>query len=146
MQEPVPQVEAEMALLLRLADRNRRSPLLDNTLERSAYLVLQILENRQPANISAIADALRLDASTVTRQVVAMETAALVERQRDPADGRGTLVVATPHGLAELASTRRARTELYGRVLARWSADERHELATLLHRFNSDLDSYARGR
>ncbi len=144
MDETTGAIESEMAMLLRLADRNRRSPALESTLDRSAYLVLSVLEQHQVANISTIAEALRLDASTVTRQVVAMEAAALVERRRDPADGRGTLVVATPHGIAQLAATREVRSAVYADVVADWSPADRGTLAALLHRLNADLDRYAR--
>ncbi len=144
MDETTGAIESEMAMLLRLADRNRRSPALESTLDRSAYLVLSVLEQHQVANISTIAEALRLDASTVTRQVVTMEAAALVERRRDPADGRGTLVVATPHGIAQLAATREVRSAVYADVVADWSPADRGTLAALLHRLNADLDRYAR--
>ena len=144
MDETTGAIESEMAMLLRLADRNRRSPALESTLDRSAYLVLSVLGQQRVANISTIAEALRLDASTVTRQVVAMEAAALVERRRDPADGRGTLVVATPHGIAQLAATREVRSAVYADVVADWSPADRGTLAALLHRLNVDLDRYAR--
>ena len=144
MDETTGAIESEMAMLLRLADRNRRSPALEPTLERSAYLVLTVLEQQPVANISTIAEALRLDASTVTRQVVAMEAATLVKRRRDPADGRGTLVVATPHGVAQLAATREVRSAVYADVLADWTFGDRQALAALLHRLNLDLDRYAR--
>ena len=144
MDETTGAIESEMAMLLRLADRNRRSPALESTLDRSAYLVLSVLEQHQVANISTIAEALRLDASTVTRQVVTMEAAALVERRRDPADGRGTLVVATPRGIAQLAATREVRSAVYADVVADWSPADRGTLAALLHRLNADLDRYAR--
>lgn len=143
MDETTGAIEREMAMLLRLADRSRRTPALEPTLERSAYLVLSVLEQQPVANISTIAEVLRLDASTVTRQVVAMESAALVERRRDPADGRGTLVVATPRGIAELAATREVRSAVYGDVLADWTPADRTALASLLHRLNADLDAYA---
>ena len=144
MDETTSAIESEMAMLLRLADRNRRSPALESTLDRSAYLVLSVLEQQRVANISTIAEALRLDASTVTRQVVAMEAAALVERRRDPADGRGTLVVATPHGITQLAATREVRSAVYADVLADWAFADREALGALLHRLNDDLDRYAR--
>ena len=98
--DAVTEVEAQVALLLRLADRNRRrSDRLTGTLERSAYLVLRLLDTTGPVGINEIADHLRLDASTVTRQVLAMEAAGLVTRERDPQDGRRAVVTETPAGV-----------------------------------------------
>jgi DNA-binding MarR family transcriptional regulator len=133
-------VAQEVAMLLRLADRQRRSAEVEGTLERSAYLVLQILAAEGAATITTIADRLRLDGSTVTRQVVAMEKAGLVIRGRDPHDGRATRVEATDHGRAELERTHRSRADLYRTVLTGWSDDDREGLASALARLNEAMD------
>lgn len=138
-------VELQVALLLRLADHNRRSnPTLDGTLERSAYLALRHLAANGPSGINDIADHLRLDASTVTRQVLAMESAGLVTRERDEHDGRRAVITATPDGHTALAATRAARATVYGELLAEWPSADRRQLAALLERLNDALDSRAR--
>ncbi|WP_426594521.1 MarR family winged helix-turn-helix transcriptional regulator [Cellulomonas sp. McL0617] len=142
--DAVTEIEAQVALLLRLADRNRRaSDRLNVTLERSAYLVLRLLDTTGPVGINAIADHLRLDASTITRQVLAMEAAGLVTRERDPRDGRRAVVTETPAGVEALARTRVARAEVYNDVLTGWSTTDRELLAHLLTRLNDDLDAHA---
>ena len=139
----VARIETEVALMLRLADRNRRrSRLLDGALERSAYLALRHLESHGPSTITRIADELRLDGSTVTRQVLAMEEAGHVCRGKDPHDGRHQVISATPEGLEALARTRHARAAVYREVLARWSDDDLATLAEMLHRFNVDMDAH----
>lgn len=141
--EVVGRIETEVALLLRLSDRSRRrSRLMDGALERSAYLALRLLESHGPSTITQIADELRLDGSTVTRQVVAMEEAGHVCRERDPRDGRHQVISATPKGLEALAYTRAARSTVYGEVLHSWSEHDRAALAQLLRRLNADLDSH----
>jgi DNA-binding MarR family transcriptional regulator len=137
------EVETQVALLLRLADRNRRTTRLAATLERSAYLALRLLDTTGPAGINEIADHLRLDASTVTRQVLAMEAAGFVTRERDAHDGRRAVVTMTPAGTTALAETRAARADVYADILADWSPDDRRQLATLLTRLNDDLDAHA---
>lgn len=137
-------VERQVALLLRRADRNRRASTLAHTLERSAYLVLDLLAQHGPANVNALAERLRLDGSTVTRQLLAMERDGHVARRRDPHDGRATLVEPTPEGLEELARTRAARAAVYATVLADWSPDERAQLAAMLTRLNEDMDRLTR--
>ncbi len=142
MDDPIQDVELQIALLLRLADRNRRrTARLDGTLERSAYLALRQLAAHGPCGINEIADHLRLDASTVTRQVLAMEAAGHVTRERDDRDGRRAVVTMTDAGAAALAHTRQARAEVYDELLDDWSPDDRRTLAALLTRLNGDLDT-----
>lgn len=138
-------VEAQVAMLLRLSERTRRSASRrQGELERSAYLVLGVLAADGPASVNAIADALRLDPSTVTRQVLAMEQAGHVTRTADAADGRVTVVGATEEGLAALTRTREIRARLYGEILGAWSDADRADLARLLTRLNADVDTWGR--
>lgn len=125
------EIERHVALLVRLAD----PPLPDDAappLERSAYLILGWLRENGAANISRLADELRLDGSTMTRQVIAMERAGLVRRGRDPRDGRVTVVASTAQGRAQLARMRELRREGFARVLAAWSAAELSALSEQL--------------
>jgi len=142
MDPAIADVERQVALLLRLADRNRRrSRRLEGTLERSAYLALGRLVEGGPAGINEIADHLRLDASTVTRQVLQMEAAGYVCRSRDDNDGRRSVIDATPEGCAALEATRRARAEVYAEVLEDWRSDDLRTLAASLTRLNASLDA-----
>jgi DNA-binding MarR family transcriptional regulator len=134
-------IEQQVALLLRLADRNRRrSSRLDGTLERSAYLALSRLAADGPLSVNEIADHLRLDASTVTRQVLAMESAGYVTRERDENDGRRVVITMTPEGAAALQATSTARHDVYREIVAGWDAVDRRELGRLLTRLNAALD------
>lgn len=145
MDDAVRTIEAQVAMLLRLSDRTRRSATRrSGELERSAYLVLGVLVEGGAASVNAIADALRLDPSTVTRQVLAMEQAGHVTRGTDPADGRVTVVAATPEGVAALGRTRDERARLYGEILATWTDGDRADLARLLTRLNADVDAWGR--
>lgn len=148
MQQPddaVRTIEAQVAMLLRLSDRTRRSASrARGELERSAYLVLGVLAADGSTSVNAIADALRLDPSTVTRQVLAMEQAGHVLRSTHPGDGRVTLVEPTDAGLAALAETRDVRARLYGEILEAWPAGDRADLARLLTRLNADVDTWGR--
>ncbi len=142
MDPAIADVERQVALLLRLADRNRRrSRRLEGTLERSAYLALGRLIDQGPAGINEIADHLRLDASTVTRQVLQMEAAGYVSRGRDEADGRRSVIAATTTGIAAWEATRRARADVYAEVLSAWEPDDLQVLARSLTRLNASLDA-----
>ena len=88
-------IETQVAILMRLGEASRRATGLKphRALDRAAYVILRYLQQDGPQNVSALADRLNLDGSTVTRQVTALQHDGLVERQRDPNDGRGTLAV-----------------------------------------------------
>jgi DNA-binding MarR family transcriptional regulator len=139
-------IETQVAMLMRLGEATRRATDLKphRALDRSAYVILRHLEAAGPLNVSALADRLNLDGSTVTRQVTALENDALVERRRDPNDGRGTVIAATSRGLEQMEAVRMARRGVYDRVLRTWGDDERAALATTLSRFNESLEQYMR--
>jgi DNA-binding MarR family transcriptional regulator len=140
-------IETEVTRLMRRAESTRRAtPVAPHrALDRAAYAILRHLHGAGPQNVSALAAALHLDGSTVTRQVAAMQRAGLVARETDPRDGRGTVVSATATGLARMTAVRRARQELYQRILAGWSDADRTHLATLLRRLNEAIDAYTLG-
>lgn len=138
-------IEAEVAMLLRLSERSRRSSARrQGEIDRSAYLVLGVLTAEGPCSVNAIADALRLDPSTVTRQVLAMERAGQVSRSADTADRRVTVVSPTDAGREALARSREIRAGIYGEILSSWTPQERATLAAGLHRLNVDLDDWGR--
>jgi DNA-binding MarR family transcriptional regulator len=139
-------IETEIALLVRRGEASRRAiPMAPHrALDRASYLILRHLDLTGPQNISALAAALHLDGSTVTRQVSALVRDGLVSRERDPLDGRGAVVAATPTGLSRMSAVRKAREELYARMLAEWSEEDRRALATLMQRLNHAIDEYAR--
>jgi DNA-binding MarR family transcriptional regulator len=142
---PLSRVELQLALLLRRAERTGavragHAP----ALERSGYLLLQVLGTAGPLGINALAERQGLDASTVTRQVVSLEKAGFARRNRDPHDGRAVQVEATPSGAAQLERERTRRSAMYDEILADWSPAERALLAGLLERLNQDLDAFRR--
>src|SRR5512144_2652337 len=122
-------IETQMALLMRLGEATRRSTggPAHRALGRAAYVILRQLEKDGPLNVSVLAAALNLDGSTVTRQVTALQNDGLIERRRDPSDGRGTVVAATPRGLEQVEAVRQARKVVYGAVLKDYTEDEKSE-------------------
>jgi len=141
-------IETQMALLMRLGEATRRSTggPAHRALDRAAYVILRQLEKDGPLNVSVLAAALNLDGSTVTRQVTALQQDELIERHRDPKDGRGTVIAATPLGLRQVEAVRQARREVYGAVLKDYSDAERRELALVLVRFTEALAEHMRSR
>ena len=72
----------------------------------------------------------------LTRLVQRMEAAGLVQRRRDPADGRGTLLTITPAGRTLIAPGNAAYEEAIGQEVEPYlTAEEAAALAGLLERF-----------
>lgn len=65
------------------------------------YLVMLVLwESEEPLSVTTLGQRLRLDSGTLTPLLKRLETAGLVQRDRDPADERRVLVSLTADGRA----------------------------------------------
>lgn len=64
------------------------------------YIVLLVLIERGECTVNGIADALKLDAATVTPLLKRLAEAGFITRERNPADERVVLVRLTPQGIA----------------------------------------------
>ncbi|HET6533012.1 MAG TPA: MarR family transcriptional regulator [Actinoplanes sp.] len=139
-------IETQVAMLVRLGEATRRSTGREphRALDRSAYVILRHLQAAGPQNISALADRLNLDGSTVTRQVTALERDGLAQRRADPRDGRGTVIEPTELGLTQVDAVAEARRAVYDRLLHDWSAADRQQLAEVLRHFNESAEAYVR--
>lgn len=109
-------------------------------IEWSAYAVLFHLVTEGPQRVKALAERLHADPSTVSRQASALVDLGLVVRDADPADGRAALLTAAPCGHALYETMRSHRSQQFELILADWSAADKHALATLLARLNTDLE------
>lgn len=96
---------------------------------------------RSPRRGSDLVPILGLDQSTISRRTAALCEAGLVEKVRDPNDGRAHLLRPTPAGptLVERERARRVRT--LTDALGTWSDTDRGDLARLLNQLNSTLDA-----
>lgn len=99
-------------------------------LPAASRAVLQHLTLTGPVRIGELAPHLDRAQSVVSDIVSHLERDGLVERQRDPADARRTLVWLSPTGLARVDQEREVlSSDLLARAMARMSADD---LASLL--------------
>ena len=110
--------------------------------EGSAYPLLGSLVFDGPRRMTALAEAVHSDPSTVSRQISSLVTNGLVERQADPVDGRACLLAATAQGHELFDELRRKRTEHLAALLSEWDRDDRLRLVELFGRLNSDIESY----
>ena len=130
-------IEQELTLLVRAAEAARRHRTYP--MEPAQYLHMRTLMAEGPQTIASLAARLRLDSSTVTRQVAAMESAGFVIRTPHPSDSRSHLIAPTGVGRARTEEMRIGREERIGRIVADWSEEDRHALARLMGSFSRGL-------
>ena len=86
------------------------------------------------ARMHEIAEGLQIDASTATRAVDRLAARALVDRGRDPADGRFTRVTLTAEGRRIHDALRARRLAFVSAILDRFDTGDRARLVELLPR------------
>lgn len=123
-----------LARVLEAAKRKRAYPL-----ERAEFIILRRLAEVGPQNVGALARALLLDDSTMTRQVASLEEKKLAERRPDPADRRAGLIAVTPAGERAMREMRDLRAARISGYVAGWTEAERRTLGNLLARLNATL-------
>jgi DNA-binding MarR family transcriptional regulator len=112
------------------------------SVERGALPVMRYVHHHQPIRLSAVAEGLGVDQSTVSRHVARLEAAGLVARRPDPEDGRGSLLEITEEGVEAHRAIHRARRSMLAEVLAAWSHEDRVQLASSLRRLAHDFVAY----
>jgi DNA-binding MarR family transcriptional regulator len=137
--EPATAEEAVMVTLVRLG-RRMRQRLPGEDLEFAAIVLMKALLQRGALRLSSLAESLDLDASTVSRQVRQLEDRGLLERTRDPDDGRASRVSLTEQGKERLVAGAERRRALVGSLLEDWPPEDREHLRHLLTRLLSTLD------
>ena len=132
-------IELELAKLVRhLETFGRRSSLYVRE-DRAGYLAMRVLEDLGPLSTNALAQALHLDASTVTRQIAPLERGGLIERRRDPDDGRSSSIALTAEGRRCMSDVRQERRRCIETLVSEWDAADQVGLAAALARLNSSL-------
>ena len=127
-----------MSLMMALGRQLRqRQP--GDVVDYSAFPILKLLSHQGPMRLSALASALGLDASTVSRHARQLEDRGLLVRTGDPDDGRASRVALSAQGDACLARGFETRRLLLTHALDGWSDEERETLRTLLHRLVQNL-------
>lgn len=118
----------------------RRSRLLHQQGTPAMALVVHLAKSG-PLRSSDLAGAMNLDQSTVSRHVAHLESAGLVVRQPDPADGRAHLVQVTPEGREQAHTVITSRVHELERIVDDWPDSDRADFARLLARFSSEFEA-----
>jgi DNA-binding MarR family transcriptional regulator len=132
----------QLGLFLRLVERmfaDLKEPPNGLDLDRAAYVLLGRIAGDGPARLSTLADDVRLDLSTISRQVAALEAAGLVTRTTDSSDRRAWLIKATDAGYQTFVRNREVWLATMRDLLADWTDEERAEFARLFIRLNDAI-------
>ena len=135
---PASAEEAVLFMLMQLGRRMRQRH-ADDDIDPAAMPLLHILRCTGATRLTDLAGRLRLDASTVSRQIRQLEERGLVERSDDPDDRRASQVALAAQGEKALAAALERRKDSFAEVLGSWSATDRERLRQLLSRFAADL-------
>lgn len=118
------------------AGMRERSAQVHPDLQPVGYRLLSALVRTGPVRASALAELLSTDKSVVSRQLRILDQLGFVERRTDPADGRASVLVATPAAIQRVNDVRAAdQAQLY-RSLRQWGTEDVARLAELMARLN----------
>jgi len=132
-------IELELIKLVRHLETFGRRSSLYVRVDRAGYLAMRMLEGLGPVSANALAQALHLDASTVTRQITALERQGFVERRANPADGRSSTIVLTPEGRQSMCAVEQQRRLHIETLVKDWDEAQQIDLGRALNRLNTSL-------
>jgi DNA-binding MarR family transcriptional regulator len=127
--------------IVRTARALRQEAAGESGLSPTQTAVLATINREGPLTPSELADHERVKRPTMTRTLACLEREGLVERTRDPADGRSSLVAVNDAGRERLARLRRRKSAYLARRLRKLDPDEVETLsraAELLDRMRED--------
>lgn len=137
-------LQYQVAIFARRVEQARIGGVGDqrNSMDRAAFLLLNRLDWTGAVGVKALAQAMGIDSSTVTRQVAPLVDCGLVERVPNPDDGRAVLLELSPHGRERLSEVRTSRQLMMHQLTAEWPEEDRERFCELLTRFNVELQSF----
>ncbi|SFF81149.1 transcriptional regulator, MarR family [Actinacidiphila alni] len=145
--ELLERLQHQVALFARRAEQTRLGGVgkARNSMDRAAYLLLNRLDREGPMGVKALAEAMGIDSSTVTRQVAPLVDTGLVKRTSHPEDGRAVVLALSPRGRSRLDAVRDSRRQLMAEITDEWTPQEREQFTELLSRFNASLSDWHTG-
>jgi DNA-binding MarR family transcriptional regulator len=133
-------VDAVLGALMTIG-RILRQRISSDSLEPGTFWLLKSLASQGSMRVTDLAGCAHLDTSTVSRHVAQLQRAGLIERTRDPADGRAQRVELTPSGRHQLTESLALRHALLTKSMQHWDIEDIAELDRLLARFVGDLNN-----
>jgi DNA-binding MarR family transcriptional regulator len=142
-QQALRRIEQEVGVLLRRVRRviGDRARAVHPDLQPSSYLLLSHLAESGPLRASAVVEEMGIDKGAVSRQITHLAELGLLDRTRDPDDGRAMLLAVTDDARARLDRVARDRSERFGQLLREWTDTELAAFGAELGRYNTALDA-----
>jgi DNA-binding MarR family transcriptional regulator len=112
-------------------------------LEPAAFAVLCLVCRSAAVRPSDVAGSMRLDQSTISRHIQALESAGYVAKIKDAQDGRSYRLKVTAAGRAAMSQSAVRRAEVFRKAVARWTKRDLRALVGLLARLAADLKACA---
>ena len=116
-----------------------RARLVHPDLQPASYLMLSHVAENGPMRASSVADLFTVDKGAISRQVTHLMELGLVEKSRDPEDGRAWLLTATPDAVERLRTVAEQRRTYLAERLDGWEAGDLERFTDLLARYNDSL-------
>ncbi len=108
--------------------------------DQGAFPILHHLATSGPTRQGHLADAIGLDASTVSRHVRVLIDEGHIAAGRDPQDGRASVLSVSASGLEHLGQRLTSHRETLAAATASFSPTERDELIRLLDKLAERLN------
>ncbi len=135
-------LERELGVLIRRVRRviGERARAVHPDLQPASYLMLTFLAAEGPQRSSVVSETFNVDKGAISRQVQHLCDLGLLVREPDPADGRATLISASPDAVRRMTSVDRDRRRWLDEQLAEWTEEDLRDFVTGLGRYNLALD------
>jgi DNA-binding MarR family transcriptional regulator len=120
--------EDAVVVLMLAIGRRFRARMTGDSVEPSQAALLHVLDAQGAMRLGDLADAMSLDASTVSRHVQQLGDRQLIDREPDPGDGRARIIAISDAGRAALKRTFDQRRAFITEAMADWSDADRERL------------------
>lgn len=131
--------EDAVVRLMMAMGRRFRARLDGDTVDPAQASLLYTLKVHGSMRLGDVAEAMKLDASTVSRHVQQLGDRGLIERELDPEDARARIIVLTPAGRASLKHTFDQRRAFVTAAMSDWDEADRERLRDDLVRLTDRL-------
>ena len=135
----IAELEEQMSTLVGRVRANLRDAALaiDPLLQPFGLKMLRMLSKNGPMHSGALADALFVDKSVISRQARALEELGFIETQPDPHDGRVRILALTPDASARIAEGRASDKAQTTSKLRQWPVGDLRQFAEFIGRLNA---------
>jgi DNA-binding MarR family transcriptional regulator len=140
--EELGRLERELGVLIRRVRRviGERARAVHPDLQPASYLMLTFLAAEGPQRSSVVSETFNVDKGAISRQVQHLSDLGLLVREPDPADGRATLISASPDAVRRMTAVDRDRRRWLDEQLAEWTEEDLRDFVSGLGRYNHALD------